>query len=114
MGPSRGSGSTTPFPSCFTERGLHETKLVFPALLVISPLSPHPLGAFSMSEVDRRTAEGASNAIAIVGAACRYPDAASPQELWQNVLAQRQAFRRMPSERLPPEDYWSPDPSMPD
>ena len=67
-----------------------------------------------MSASDRRTAEGVSNAIAIVGAACRYPDATSPEELWQNVLAQRQAFRRMPSERLPLEDYWSPDPSMPD
>ncbi len=67
-----------------------------------------------MSGSERRTAEGVSNAIAIVGAACRYPDATSPQELWQNVLAQRQAFRRMPSERLPLEDYWSPDPSAPD
>ena len=67
-----------------------------------------------MSGSERRTAEGVSNAIAIVGAACRYPDATSPQELWQNVLAQRQAFRRMPSERLPLEDYWSPDPSTPD
>ena len=55
-----------------------------------------------------------SKAIAIVGAACRYPDATSPQELWQNVLAQRQAFRRIPDERLPLADYWSPDPSMPD
>ncbi len=67
-----------------------------------------------MSGFERRTAEGVSNAIAIVGAACRYPDATSPQELWQNVLAQRQAFRRMPSERLPLEDYWSADPSAPD
>ena len=52
--------------------------------------------------------------IAIVGAACRYPDAASPAELWENVLAQRQAFRRMPPERLPLQDYYSPDPSVPD
>ena len=52
--------------------------------------------------------------IAIVGAACRYPDAASPTELWENVLAQRQAFRRMPAERLPLDDYYSPDPSTPD
>ena len=52
--------------------------------------------------------------IAIVGAACRYPDAASPSELWENVVAQRQAFRRMPSERLPLSDYYSPDPSVPD
>ncbi len=52
--------------------------------------------------------------IAIVGAACRYPDATSPSELWENVLAQRQAFRRMPRERLPLDDYYSPDPKTPD
>ncbi|HJQ35692.1 MAG TPA: beta-ketoacyl synthase N-terminal-like domain-containing protein [Thermoanaerobaculia bacterium] len=52
--------------------------------------------------------------IAIVGAACRYPDATSPSELWENVLAQRQAFRRMPRERLPLDDYYSPDPRTPD
>jgi enediyne polyketide synthase len=55
-----------------------------------------------------------SDSIAIVGAACRYPDAASPRELWENVLAKRQAFRRMPRERLPLEDYYSSDPDMPD
>ncbi|HUR79324.1 MAG TPA: type I polyketide synthase, partial [Thermoanaerobaculia bacterium] len=65
-----------------------------------------------MSKSEGRTAERVS--IAIVGAACRYPDATSPRELWENVLAKRQAFRRMPSERLPLEDYWSSDPSMPD
>lgn len=52
--------------------------------------------------------------IAIVGAACRYPDATSPTELWENVLAKRQAFRRMPPERLPLDDYYSPDPRTPD
>ncbi|CCE23292.1 type I polyketide synthase [Methylotuvimicrobium alcaliphilum] len=43
--------------------------------------------------------------IAIVGIACRYPDADSPQALWENVLAQRRAFRRLPSERLNLQDY---------
>lgn len=47
--------------------------------------------------------------IAIVGMACRYPDARSPGELWDNVLAQRRSFRRMPPERLRLEDYYSPD-----
>ncbi len=47
--------------------------------------------------------------IAIVGMACRYPDAASPDELWENVLAQRQSFRRMPPNRLRFEDYVSSD-----
>ena len=52
--------------------------------------------------------------ISIVGMACRYPDADSPDELWRNVLAQRRAFRRLPAERLRMEDYFSPDPSAPD
>ncbi|HEX7334429.1 MAG TPA: type I polyketide synthase, partial [Pyrinomonadaceae bacterium] len=47
--------------------------------------------------------------IAIVGMACLYPDARSPQELWENVLSQRRAFRSIPSERLRLEDYFSSD-----
>lgn len=43
--------------------------------------------------------------IALVGMACRYPDARSPVELWENVLARRQAFRRLPTERLELADY---------
>ncbi|MCW3053442.1 MAG: polyketide synthase family protein, partial [Chthonomonadales bacterium] len=54
------------------------------------------------------------NAIAVVGMACRYPDAKSPQELWENVLAQRRAFRRIPPERLRLEDYLSEDRRAPD
>jgi len=46
-------------------------------------------------------------AIAIVGMACRYPDARSPDELWENSLAQRRAFRRIPAERLNLNDYLS-------
>lgn len=52
--------------------------------------------------------------IAIVGMACRYPDARSPIELWENALAQRRAFRRMPPERLRLADYYSSDRNTPD
>lgn len=45
------------------------------------------------------------SAIAIVGMACRYPDARSPRALWENVLAQRRSFRRIPQVRLNLEDY---------
>jgi len=55
--------------------------------------------------------------IAIVGMGCRFPDARSPDELWENVLARRQAFRRLPDERLRLDDYrqgtaapWAADP----
>jgi len=43
--------------------------------------------------------------IAIVGIACHYPDAASPAELFDNLLAGRRAFRRIPPERLPLDRY---------
>jgi enediyne polyketide synthase len=52
--------------------------------------------------------------IAIVGMACRYADARTPTELWENVLARRRAFRRVPAERLRLEDYLSDDPSSSD
>lgn len=52
--------------------------------------------------------------VAIVGMACRYPDARSPDDLWDNVLAQRRAFRRIPSERLRLDDYLSADRNAPD
>jgi enediyne polyketide synthase len=52
--------------------------------------------------------------VAIIGMACRYPDAASPEELWENVVAGRRAFRRLPDERMRLEDYWDADPAAPD
>ena len=55
-----------------------------------------------------------SNRLAIVGMACRYPDATSPAELWFNVLAQRRAFRKIPRQRLDLRDYWSADPAAVD
>jgi len=52
--------------------------------------------------------------IAIVGIGLCYPDAASPDELWENVLAGRRAFRKLPDERMNAADYWSADPAAPD
>jgi enediyne polyketide synthase len=52
--------------------------------------------------------------IAVVGIACRYPDADGPEEMWRNVLAGRRAFRRLPDVRMRREDYYSPDPEAPD
>ncbi|HEX3733263.1 MAG TPA: type I polyketide synthase [Mycobacteriales bacterium] len=52
--------------------------------------------------------------IAVVGMACLYPDAKGPIQLWENVLAGRRAFRRIPDERMRLADYWSADPAAPD
>lgn len=38
--------------------------------------------------------------IAIVGMACRYPDANNPTRLWQTVLGRRRGFRAIPGNRL--------------
>lgn len=52
--------------------------------------------------------------IAIVGIGLRYPDAASTDDLWENILSGRRAFRRLPDQRMNLADYYSPDPKAPD
>ncbi|OOC53324.1 erythronolide synthase [Nocardiopsis sinuspersici] len=39
-----------------------------------------------------------------------FPDADSHEDLWDNVLAGRRAFRQIPDERMNLADYWSEDP----
>ncbi|HEX6043402.1 MAG TPA: type I polyketide synthase [Pyrinomonadaceae bacterium] len=55
-----------------------------------------------------------TTSISIVGIACCYPDARNPAELWENVVAQRRAFRRMPTQRLRLADYVSSNREAPD
>lgn len=69
---------------------------------------PRPV---TTAEDDERAPSGR---IAVVGIACRYPDAENPEQLWQNVLAGRRAFRKLPDQRMRAEDYYSPDPAAPD
>ncbi|NUT48791.1 MAG: beta-ketoacyl synthase, partial [Saccharothrix sp.] len=38
--------------------------------------------------------------IAVVGLACRYPDADDPDRLWETVIGRRRAFRLLPESRL--------------
>ena len=52
--------------------------------------------------------------IAIVGMACWYPGAQSINEFWENILARRQQFRRIPDERLPLDQYHDAQRSVPD
>ncbi|WP_319405545.1 SDR family NAD(P)-dependent oxidoreductase [uncultured Desulfosarcina sp.] len=53
-------------------------------------------------------------AIAVIGLACRYPDAATPRQLWENILGRRRQFRRIPDCRLPLADYYDADKKVPD
>jgi enediyne polyketide synthase len=54
------------------------------------------------------------HAIAIVGMACRFPDADDPPALLDLALTGRRAFRRLPPCRLELADYYSEDPATPD
>jgi len=63
-----------------------------------------------------RTAQPAAGRppIAVVGLACRYPDADDPPALLDLVATGRRAFRRIPPGRLDLADYYSPNPRTPD
>lgn len=39
--------------------------------------------------------------IAVIGMACRFPDAADPTEFWANIAGRRASFREVPEERWP-------------
>lgn len=52
--------------------------------------------------------------IAVIGLGCWYPGAKKPKEFWENILAERTQFRKMPDCRLPLNDYYNPDPTVPD
>src|SRR5215472_10203067 len=60
----------------------------------------------------RRTT--AAQPIAVVGLACRFPDADDPVALLDTTLTGRRAFRRLPPARLSLADYHRPDPATSD
>ncbi|HEX9514831.1 MAG TPA: SDR family NAD(P)-dependent oxidoreductase [Streptosporangiaceae bacterium] len=59
-------------------------------------------------------AERSGKSIAIVGLACRYPDADDTADLLDAVLTGRRAFRRIPPARFDLADYYNPDPTARD
>ncbi|MFA5088129.1 MAG: beta-ketoacyl synthase N-terminal-like domain-containing protein, partial [Candidatus Omnitrophota bacterium] len=52
--------------------------------------------------------------IAVIGIACNYPGANNVKELWENILAKRVQFRRIPDKRLSLKDYYNENPKFPD
>ena len=53
------------------------------------------------------------HAIAIIGVACRFPGAKSPQEFWALLEGERDAIREVPPERWDHKDWYSPVPGTP-
>jgi enediyne polyketide synthase len=58
--------------------------------------------------------EASPPAIAVIGMGCWYPGARNLGQLWENILARRQEFRRTPDQRLPLSQYYNPDSTVPD
>ncbi len=50
-------------------------------------------------------------AIAVIGMGCWYPGAHNLPQLWENILARRIQFRKIPQQRLPLSEYYNPDPN---
>src|ERR1022692_2083686 len=61
-----------------------------------------------------RALPGSKPSIAVVGLACRYPDADDPPALLDLVTAGRRTFRRIPPCRMDLADYYSSNPRTPD
>src|SRR5215470_2085361 len=57
--------------------------------------------------------QGAAEPIAIVGMACRFPDAANPADFLELILTGRRAFRAMPPVRLDVTEYGDAEPGAP-
>ena len=46
---------------------------------------------------------------AIVGMACRLPGAKSPEQLWKNIIQQKDLQRKIPDDRFNIDAYYHPD-----
>lgn len=68
----------------------------------------------SKHEASKSAPSSGPTSIAIIGLGCWLPGAANPRELWENILARRREFRRMPDGRTPLADYHDPTRGDPD
>jgi acyl transferase domain-containing protein/aryl carrier-like protein len=99
------------------------TGLRLPATLLFDHPTPHALARMLLGELlgelessTRTTAVRATvdEPIAIVAMACRYPGGVrSPEDLWDLLIAGRDAISEFPRDRGWPENLYDPDPDAP-
>src|ERR1022692_2822248 len=65
-------------------------------------------------EVTESPPDDSQRPVAVIGLACRYPDADDAATLLDTVLTGRRAFRRIPRGRVDLADYYSADPGAQD
>jgi acyl transferase domain-containing protein len=78
------------------------------------PDPPVEFKEFYMTSYYKMRNEMSHDAIAVIGMACYYPGAPDLKSFWENILARRREFRRLPELRLPLSEYYDPDPFAPD
>ncbi len=78
------------------------------------PLPPDEFKDFYMNSYYKVRNNMSHDPIAVIGMACYYPGAPDLKSFWENILARRREFRRLPEARLPLSEYYDPDPSAPD
>jgi acyl transferase domain-containing protein/acyl carrier protein len=54
-----------------------------------------------------------SEAVAVIGMACRFPGASDVEAFWQKLRNGQDAFREVPEERWALEEFYDPDPDAP-
>ncbi len=68
-----------------------------------------------MSRTERfERTDRSDRAVAVVGVSARLPEAPSAEAFWENVSRKRYSITDVPPERWSPDDYFDPDPSVPD
>jgi acyl transferase domain-containing protein/SAM-dependent methyltransferase len=72
-----------------------------------------PEGVSEASASSRQQVPFPDGAVAIVGMACRFPDAESPERFWQNLVARRRAIGTVPADRWRAEEHYSADADAP-
>ena len=79
----------------------------------LSPLKRALLAMEEMQERIKKLENGTPEPIAVIGMACRFPGADSPEKFWNNLLDGNDAIREVPSERWDVDAYYDPDPQAP-
>lgn len=68
-----------------------------------------------LSDAARKESAGANNncrEIAVIAAACRFPEADTPEAFWDNIVNGRCSFREVPSDRWDIDHYYTPVPAF--
>jgi acyl transferase domain-containing protein/NADP-dependent 3-hydroxy acid dehydrogenase YdfG/acyl carrier protein len=79
----------------------------------LAQLSQKQLMVLALQLNERLERSQKSEPIAVIGMACRFPGADSPEEYWQLLDEGRDTTREMPADRWDMDVFYAPDPEVP-